>query len=115
MPDNGALLLNGTALNIGDTIDSAALDAGGLAYQPPLNVSANNSAQNGFSFTVTDDGGTALGGENISSEAQTISFDLTPVNDAPVLISNEATVAEGGTVVIAVSYTHLTLPTILLV
>jgi len=104
LPDLGTLLHQGIAVEAGDTISSAALDAGVLVYQPPLNVStpvtdATELAPNGFSFSVTDDGGLARGGENTSIE-QFITIDLTPVNDPPVLVSKEATVDEGGTIVI---------------
>ena len=104
LPDIGTLLHQGEAVNPGDTINGASLDAGDLVYLPPLNVSApasdtSGSTQNSFSFSVTDNGGVDHGGENTSTE-QFINIDLTPVNDAPVLLSNGAIVPEGGTVVI---------------
>ena len=105
LPDIGTLLHQGVAVNPGDTISAASLDAGELIYQPTPNVNtpapdASGSVQNSFSFTVTDNGGIARGGENTSSTEHLISIEQTQVNDPPVLVSNGATVAEGDTVVI---------------
>jgi len=97
VPNAGTLLHQGNALIPGDTISAASLDAGELVYQPPFNIS--DPSQNSFGFTVTDNGGVALGGENTSTE-QFINIDLVPVNDSPTLVSNGATVSEGGTIVI---------------
>ena len=105
LPNIGTLLHQGIAVNPGDTISATSLDTGELVYQPPSNANApaldaSGSAQNSFNFTVTDNGSLALGGENTSSTEHVISIDLTQVNDSPILVSNGATVDEGGTIII---------------
>ena len=53
----------------------------------------------GSEMCIRDSGSVALGGENTSIE-QFINIDITPANDSPTLVSNGATVPEGGTIVI---------------
>ncbi|MCC2096237.1 MAG: hypothetical protein KDJ29_05070 [Hyphomicrobiales bacterium] len=74
LPQNGVLSLNGISVSIGSEI--AAADLSSLAWIP--DADANGDALASFDFTVTDsDGATSLDTFNIS-------FDVTPVNDAPV-------------------------------
>src|SRR5262249_23786254 len=65
---------------------------GDLVFQPSLDD--NGAAYAGFSFRVTDDGGTANGGVDISLTPNTITFDVTPVNDAPIGANNTVTMLE---------------------
>jgi hypothetical protein len=55
-----------------------------LRFTPAINANGNDYTS--FSFAVQDDGGTADGGADTSS-ANTITFNVTPVNDAPTLTS----------------------------
>ncbi len=98
LPETGTLFMQGIPVEPGDTVNVASLDAGELVYQPTLN--ANGSAPDGFTFTVTDDGGVALGGEDTASDENTISIDVAGMNDSPVLIANGATLDEGGSIII---------------
>jgi ELWxxDGT repeat protein/VCBS repeat-containing protein len=93
LPDRGNLLLNGTTLAIGSTFTQADLDAANrLRYQHDGSETLSDS----FSFTLFD-GSTSLAGN-------TFSITVNPVNDAPVLVTNQAlSLQEGGTVTIASS------------
>jgi RHS repeat-associated protein len=73
LPDNGALLLNGTALALGNSFTQANLDNGNISYQH----NGGETTQDAFKFTLADPTGNAL------SET-TFSIAVNPVNDAPV-------------------------------
>lgn len=78
LPQNGALTLNGSAVFAGQVV--AVNDIGSLVYTPAAN--ANGTGYATLRFKVQDNGGTSNGGQNTSVE-HTITFDVTPVNDAP--------------------------------
>jgi len=65
---------------------------GGLVFQPAPNE--NGAAYGEFAFRVQDDGGIANGGVDISLTRNTITFNLTAVNDAPIGASNAISVLE---------------------
>jgi len=52
-----------------------------LTFTPNLN--GNGTGYTDFTFQVQDDGGTANGGVDFDTTPNTITFDVTPVNDAP--------------------------------
>ena len=56
-------------------------DIGGLVFTPAAN--ANGSAEASFTFQVVDNGGNANGGVDTDQSANTMTIDVTPVNDAP--------------------------------
>src|SRR5207245_11519123 len=56
--------------------------AGRVTFTPAAN--ANGSGYASFSFAVKDDGGTANGGADTDATPNTITFDVSAVNDAPV-------------------------------
>ena len=64
-------------------ISSSAADiaAGKLKFFPAAN--ANGAGYASFNFQVRDDGGTANGGVDLDRQANTITVDVTSVNDAP--------------------------------
>jgi hypothetical protein len=77
-PLNGDLKLNGTALTVGQTFtqqDINTLDR--LTYQH----NGSETTSDSFSFTATDPSGAAI-------PSTTFSIAVTPVNDAPILVSN---------------------------
>jgi hypothetical protein len=87
-PSSGVLALkdvndNFTAVVVNQRI--AATDIGNLRFTPAINANGNDYTS--FSFAVQDDGGTDDGGVDTSSIDQTITFKVTPVNDAPTLTS----------------------------
>nr|WP_246506578.1 Ig-like domain-containing protein [Kistimonas asteriae] len=76
LPTDGSLTLNGAAVDTGDSV--AAADIGNLVYTPPADAFGTGYAN--LQFTVSD--GTD------SSAAQTLTFDVTGVNDAPTLTNS---------------------------
>ncbi|TMH33424.1 MAG: tandem-95 repeat protein, partial [Betaproteobacteria bacterium] len=77
----GALRLDGVAISSPVTLTVADIDAGRVIYSPAANASGVGYAN--FSFAVKDDGGTANGGIDTDPTPNTITFNVTPVNDAP--------------------------------
>nr|CRH05300.1 protein of unknown function [Candidatus Magnetococcus massalia] len=89
----GALKLSGTDVALNDEIAVADINAGNLLFTPVAN--ANGNAYDSFGFKVKD--GTAY-----SSAENTITIDVTAVNDAPTLDTNTGiTVDEGATITIS--------------
>ncbi|WP_345193225.1 Ig-like domain-containing protein [Kistimonas scapharcae] len=74
LPGAGSLMLNGTAVTANQVI--AAADISNLVFSPEANANGNDYAS--FQFSVTDSGG-------LESAAQTMTLDVTAVNDAPTI------------------------------
>ncbi len=72
LPAAGSLMLDGFAVTLGQVITSADIDAGMLIFTPEADASGVGCA--GFQFAVTDDGGTANGGEDTDPTPNTITF-----------------------------------------
>ncbi len=98
LPVQGTLTVNGSPIAAGAVIDAA--DIGNLVYAPPLH--ANGNALASFTFTVKDVGGTDNGGADTDPTANTITFDVTSVNDLPVVVGDKGSAAAGSAVTIAV-------------
>ncbi|UCV16184.1 cadherin-like domain-containing protein [Quatrionicoccus australiensis] len=77
----GTLYLNGSAVTGPVTVTLAELNSGLLTFEPVAN--ANGSQYATFNFQVKDDQGTINGGQDIDQTANTITFNVVPVNDAP--------------------------------
>ncbi len=94
LPASGTLRLNGVDVLAGQVVSVADINAGLLSYSPAANL--NGTAVANFSFQVRDNGGTANGGVDEDASVNTLSIDVTAVNDAPVLadIALMLTVAE---------------------
>ena len=75
-----------------DFITAADIAAGKLVFTPVAN--ANGAGYASFSFQVQDDGGTANGGVDLDQSANTMSIDVTAVNDAPAGTDNTVTTLE---------------------
>ncbi|MEZ5902944.1 MAG: cadherin-like domain-containing protein [Alphaproteobacteria bacterium] len=90
LPTNGILELSGVAVTAGQEI--AAADIPNLAFTPAANE--NGAGYDNFTFQVRDDGGTANGGINLDGTANTVTIDVTPVNDAPDGTDNTVTTLE---------------------
>jgi VCBS repeat-containing protein len=82
LPGNGVIKLNNVAILAGAEISVADINAGNLTFTPALN--GNGSPYTTFTFQVRDAGGTLDGGVNLDGSANTFTFNLTAVNDAPV-------------------------------
>ena len=89
LPTAGSLELNGAAVTAGQEISTAAIAAGELTFLAAAD--ANGTAYTTFTFQVRDGGGTADFGVDTDQSANTATFDVTPVNDAPTIdgIANE--------------------------
>ena len=89
LPAAGTLLNNGVAVTAGQSVSIADINAGHLAFQAALN--ANGAGYASFDFHVQDDGGTSNGGVDLDQTANTLTIDVTAVNDAPsaVVLSNQ--------------------------
>jgi uncharacterized delta-60 repeat protein len=99
LPNAGSLTLDGIAVTLGQSISVADINAGKLVFTPVTN--ANGTAYSSFTFRVQDDGGTANGGVDLDPIARTIIFNVTAVNDSPVLNAAASpslpTILEGAT------------------
>jgi hypothetical protein len=76
-----ALTLGGAGVSVDQVISATAIAAGLLQFTPALN--ANGSSYASFTFQVKDNGLTANGGVDLDPTANTITINVTPVNDAP--------------------------------
>jgi hypothetical protein len=81
-PENGSLTLNGDAVDDGQSVDADDINNGKLIFRPEAN--ANGDAYSAFSFKVQDDGGTDNDGDDTAEADNTLTFDVTSVNDAPL-------------------------------
>ncbi|MDO8629732.1 MAG: Ig-like domain-containing protein, partial [Phycisphaerales bacterium] len=72
VPAHGSLLLNGNAVQAGDSVSQADIDAGHLTFTPNANWSGNTS----ISFHAHD-------GDALSANAGSFAIHVDPVNDAP--------------------------------
>ncbi len=88
LPTAGTLKLSGVAVTLNQSISKADIDAGNLVFAPALN--ANGNAYAAIGFKVQDDGGTANGGVDTSASANTLTINVTAVNDAPTLATPSA-------------------------
>jgi VCBS repeat-containing protein len=82
LPANGALTSNGSAVTTGQFISVADINAGLLRFAAAAN--ANGSPYASFTFQVKDNGGTANGGTDLDQSANTLTINVTSVNDPPL-------------------------------
>ena len=83
LPAAGTLALSGVPVTAGQFVSAAGITAGNLTFTPATN--ANGAGYTSFTFQVQDDGGTANGGVDLDPTPETMTVDVTAVNDAPVL------------------------------
>ena len=85
IPSHGELTYNGDPLRtdqIPQSVSVEELNSGGLVFRPAAD--AWGFAYASFTFQVQDEGGTAHGGVDIDPTPNTITLNVTSVNDAPV-------------------------------
>ncbi len=92
LPGAGSLTLSGVAVTAGQSISAANITAGNLRFTPAAN--ANGAGYASFTFQVQDNGGTANGGVDLDSTPNTITINVTAVNDAPVANNDSASGSE---------------------
>ena len=96
LPTAGTLTLEGSAVSAGVEISATSLHE--LVFTPATN--ANGAEYASLTFQVRDDGGTANDGIDLDPVANTLSFDVTAVNDAPVAVEDElASTTAGATII----------------
>ena len=89
-PVNGSLLLGAAPLLVSGTFTQSDINAGRVSYQH----NGSETTSDSFRVVVHDPG-------NAQAPAETFSIAVTPVNDAPVVVTNTGvTVAESGNVTI---------------
>jgi hypothetical protein len=88
----GSLMLDGAAA-AGQFVGAADIEAGKLVFLPAANANGPNRAS--FTFQVRDSGGTAAGGTDLDPTPNRLTFDVTPVNDAPTLADRSAEALAG--------------------
>ena len=81
LPGAGTLTDNGSAVSSGASVSVADITGGLLKFTPAANANGNGYAS--FTFQVQDNGGTANGGVDLDPSPNTITVNVTPVNDAP--------------------------------
>ena len=80
LPAAGTLKLNGTAVTAGQYV-RADIASGLLVFQAAAN--GNGTSYTSFTFQVQDDGGTANGGVDLDASPNTLTYNVTAVNDTP--------------------------------
>ncbi|HVQ08965.1 MAG TPA: Ig-like domain-containing protein [Allosphingosinicella sp.] len=81
MPSAGTLLHDGAAVTAGQFVSLHDIALGKLSFVPAAD--ANGGPYGSFTFQVRDDGGTLTGGQDTDQSANTLTFNVTAVNDAP--------------------------------
>ena len=89
LPVTGNLTLSGTAVTAEQEVTAAQLSAGQLVYTPV----ADGDQDTSFTFQVRDNGGTVGGGTDTDQSPNTLTLDITPVLDAPVVATSNNTLA----------------------
>jgi Bacterial Ig domain len=84
LPTNGTLSLANVAVTAEQLISVS--DIPNLIWTPDLN--SNGNGLTSFTFQVVDDGGMLLGNKDTDLSPNTITLNVTPVNDDPVLSLN---------------------------
>jgi VCBS repeat-containing protein len=94
LPVNGTLTNSGAGFAAGTSIPVADINAGNLKFTPAANGSGSPYAS--FTFRVQDNGGTANGGVDLDPTPNTMTVNVTPVNDAPAGTNNTVAAVEDG-------------------
>src|SRR5438552_13887119 len=86
--------LNGISVTLNQSVSVADINSGLLVFAPDANENGTSYAS--FGFKVQDDGGTANAGVDTDPVANTITFNVTSVNDAPAGTDKTITMLEDG-------------------
>src|SRR5205814_1631329 len=81
LPSAGSLTDNGAAITAGQYVSVSDINSGLLKFTPASN--ANGTGYTSFTFQVQDNGGTSNGGVDLDQSPNTITVNVTSVNDAP--------------------------------
>ena len=106
LPTAGALELDGVGVTLNQEISVADIVAGKLVFSPAAN--ANGLSYADFDFKVRDDGGTDDGGIDLDPSANTITLDVTEVNDVPnATAGSDQVIDEGGIASVDATFTDV--------
>ncbi|MGE4350334.1 MAG: DUF5801 repeats-in-toxin domain-containing protein, partial [Candidatus Berkiella sp.] len=94
LPTAGTLTNNGIAVTVGSFVSVTDINAGLLKFTPATNANGTDYAS--FTFQVQDNGGTANAGVDLDPTPNTMTINVTSVNDAPsgsnaTVVTNEDT------------------------
>ena len=81
LPALGSLTLNSAPVNVNDIITESDISLGLFVYTPPLDGVGSPYAN--FKFQVQDSGGTVNGGVNFDPTENTITINVSNIDDAP--------------------------------
>ncbi len=81
LPAAGTLKLNGSAVTAGQYVSAGDIASGLLVFQAAAN--GNGTSYTSFTFQVQDNGGTASGGSDLDASPNTLTYNVTAVNDTP--------------------------------
>src|SRR5205085_1661974 len=81
LPTAGTLTLSGGAVTAGQIIAATNITARKLVFTPAAN--ANGTGYASLTFQVQDNGGTGNGGVDTDQSPNTLTINVTSVNDAP--------------------------------
>ena len=81
LPASGTLRLKGLSVMAGESVSVADINSGLLIWTPASHSSGAGNAS--LTFQVQDNGGTANGGVDLDQSANTITFNVNSINDAP--------------------------------
>src|SRR5262249_28278056 len=95
LPTAGTLKDNNVAVTAGQFIPVADITGNKLGFKPA--AKANGTPYETFTFQVQENGGTANGGTDTDQSANTITFNVNSVNDAPSGSDNTKTINEDAT------------------
>jgi hypothetical protein len=101
LPGAGTLTNNGSAVSAGQFVSAADISAGKMVFTPAAN--ANGTGYASFTFQVQDNGGTANGGVDLDQSPNTMTVNVTSVNDAPAGTNNTVTTLEDNAYTFAVA------------
>ena len=82
----------GEALSVLEWVPAADITAGRLKFKPV--AEANGVGYDSFTFQVQDNGGTAGGGVDTDQTPNTMTIDVTSVNDVPVITTTNLNAVE---------------------
>jgi len=101
LPSNGSLTLNGAMVTLNQVISITDVVNGELIFSPNADTSGN--AYSNFGFKVHDNGGTTNGGLDVAVLSNTLTFDVLPVNDAPVALDSNILLLENASHVLTLA------------
>ena len=93
LPTTGSIKYSGVAVTLGQLIQASNISS--LKFTPAANAAGTAAAS--FTFQVQDNGGTANGGIDLDQTPNTITFNITPINDAPTGADKTITILEDNT------------------